>query len=109
MLSLTGRTVTQYSNSTRTWTRTERALAQHRRTSHKRIYRAVHRLAVPRCSRVRYTLRAFFTRNSMQLIFTDVPYPGEIVGPEEVLGRYECYAIVERHQGKGGHVHHAPI
>jgi hypothetical protein len=43
MLSLTGRTVTQYSNSTRTWTRTERALAQHRRTSHKRIYRAVHR------------------------------------------------------------------
>ena len=63
MLSLTGRTVTQYSNSTRTWTRTERALAQHRRTSHKRIYRAVHRLAVPRCSRVRYTLRAFFTKS----------------------------------------------
>jgi len=28
MLSLTGRTVTQYSNSTRMWTRTERALAQ---------------------------------------------------------------------------------
>lgn len=47
MLSLTGRTVTQYSNSTRMWTRTERALAQQTYTSPQSVSRptpAVHRV-----------------------------------------------------------------